>query len=143
MLVPLAENVEGVAQNLIVLEFRLGPVGRALLDLERVAILQVLAEAVDGFVEDAVGLALMRFVGANLIDEIVEHVAKMHGVQHAEAEIDGEFQPGLARCSFDAVAVFKEQHAEAVEAGILQREAILGLIHAEAAGPQEPAVKKT
>ena len=42
VLVPFAEHVGGVAQNLVALEFRLGPVGRALLDLERVAILQVL-----------------------------------------------------------------------------------------------------
>ena len=45
----------------------------------------------------------------------------------------GELQAGLARGGFDAVAVLEKQHAEAIEAGVLQREAILGFVHAEAA----------
>ena len=57
----------------------------------------------------------------------------MHRVQHAETKIDGELQPRLARGRLDAVAVLEQQDAEAVESGVLQREAVLGLVHAEAA----------
>ena len=80
-----------------------------------------------------IGLALVHFEGADLIDQVVDDVAQMHGVEHAEAEVDGELQARLAGRGLDAVAVFKQQHAETVEAGVLQREAILGFVHAEAA----------
>ena len=43
MLVPLAEDVKGVSQNLVLLELGLRPFGSPLLDLERIAIPQVLA----------------------------------------------------------------------------------------------------
>src|SRR5262249_40193391 len=42
---------------------------------------------------------------------------------------------GLARCGLDAVAVLKEKNTEAVETGVLQREAVLGFVHAKAARP--------
>src|SRR5438552_8983841 len=57
----------------------------------------------------------------------------MHRVQHAETKVDGEFESRFARGCFDAVAVFKQQHAEAVKSSILQRKPILGFVHAEAA----------
>ncbi len=58
VLVHLAEHVEGVAQNLVALEFRLRPVRSPLLDLERVAVLQVLAKPVHRLAEDTVGISL-------------------------------------------------------------------------------------
>src|SRR5580704_15353312 len=84
--------------------------------------------------EDAISFALLYFVGTNLIDQVVKDIAQVHGIQHAESEIDGELQPGLTRGRLNAIAVLEQQHAEAVEAGVLQREAIFGFIHAEAAG---------
>src|SRR5438046_5960549 len=57
----------------------------------------------------------------------------MHRVKHAETKVDGEFESRFARGCFDAVAVFKQQHAEAVKSSILQRKPILGFVHAEAA----------
>ncbi len=123
----------GVAQNLVALEFRLEPIRRALLDFERIAIPQVVAEPIDHFAEHAIRLALVHFERTNLVDQVVDHIAQMHGIQHAEAEVDSELQPGLAGSRLDSVAVFEQQHAEAIEAGIFQREAILRLIHAEAA----------
>ena len=119
---------------LLLLNFGFAQSGARLFDLKRLAILQVLAEPVDHLAEDAVGLALVRFVGADLVDQVVDDVAQVHGIQHAEAEIDGELQSGLARGGLDSVAVLEQQDAEAVEAGILQRETIFGLVHAEAAG---------
>src|SRR5207245_3856083 len=57
----------------------------------------------------------------------------MHGIEHAEAEIDGELQSGLSRGGLDSIAVLEQQDAEAVKAGIFQRETVLGLVHAKAA----------
>ena len=90
-------------------------------------------KSIDRLAEHAVGLALVHFERTDLVDQLVDHVAQVQRIQHAHAEIDGELQPWLAAGGLDAVASLKQQHAEAVEAGILQRKAILRLIHAEAA----------
>jgi hypothetical protein len=119
VLVPLSEDVEGVAKNLIALDLGLEPIGRALFDLEGLAIFEVLAQVVDHLVKHAIGLAFVHLIRANLVDQIVYYVAHMHGVQHAEAEVDRELQAGLARSGLDAVAILEKQHAEAVEAGVL------------------------
>ena len=58
----------------------------------------------------------------------------LQGVQHAHAEIDGELQSRFAGCGLDPFLLLEQQDAEAVEAGVLQREAVLGFVHAEAAG---------
>ena len=96
VLVPFPEDIGGVAENLVALEFRLGPIRCALFDLKALAVAQVLAQAVHGFVENTIGFALVHFVGADLINQVVEHIAQVHGIQHAEPEIDGELQPRLA-----------------------------------------------
>jgi len=41
--VHLAENVRGVAENLVALEFRLEPIGRTLFDLEGIPAAQIVA----------------------------------------------------------------------------------------------------
>ena len=71
---------------------------------------------VDHLAEHAIRLALFHFERTNLVDEVVDHVAQVHGVQHAESEVDGELQSRLARRGLDAVAVLEQQYAEAVEA---------------------------
>src|SRR5262249_27238092 len=111
----------------------LGPIGSALFNFKGVAVLEVFAESVDSIAECAIGLALIRLIRTDLEDEIVEHVTQVHGVQHAGSEIDGELQTGLAGGGFDAIAVFKQQDAETIEAGVLQRVAVFGFIHAKAA----------
>src|SRR5580658_4357534 len=107
MLIHLAKHVEGVSQNLVALKFRFGPVRSPLLDFERISISQVVAESIHGLVEDAVGFSLIHLEWTNLINHIVEHIAQVHGVEHAESEINGKLQSRLARGGFDAVAVFK------------------------------------
>lgn len=44
-----------------------------------------------------------------------------------------ELEAGLARRGFGSVTVFEQQHPEAIEPSILQREAIFRFVHAEAA----------
>ena len=82
---------------------------------------------------DAVGFALVHLEGTDLVDELIDHVTEIESIQHAHAEVDGELQSGFAARGLDAVRLLEEQHAEAFEAGVLQREPILRLIHAKAA----------
>ncbi len=84
--------------------------------------------------DDAVGLALVHLEGANLINELVDDIAEVERVQHAHAKVHAELQTWLAAGRLDAVGLLKEQDAKTIESGVLQREAILGFIHAEAAG---------
>jgi hypothetical protein len=133
VLVPLPEHVERVPQNLVVLELRLCPIGSALLDLKGLATFQVIAQAVYHLAEDPVRFAGVYFIRPNLIDEIVDDIAHVHGVQHAEAEINGELQPRFTRCGLDSVTVFEQENAETVEARILQGESIFRFVHAESA----------
>src|SRR5580700_3472480 len=133
MLVHLAEDVESVAQNLIALEFRLGPVRRALLNFKRIPVAKVVAQAIYRRAEYALGFAFIHFERANLVNQIVEYVAHVHGVQHAKSKINRELQPWLSGCRLDSIAVLEQEHAEAIETGILQRETIFRLIHAEPA----------
>src|SRR5580692_2407396 len=129
----LAENIEGVAENLVALEFGFCPIGRALFNLERVTVFQITAQSVHRVPEYFVGLALIDFEWPNLVNHVVEHVTQVHGVQHAKAEVDRELQSRFAGGGLDSIAVLKQQHPETIEAGVLEREAILRLIHAEAA----------
>src|SRR6516165_9795636 len=134
MLVHLAEDIEGVTENLVALELRLGPVGGALLDFKSISITQIVAESVHCFAEHTIGFALVHFKRPDLVDEVVEDVTHKQGVQHPEPEIDGELQSGLARGGLDSVTVLEQEHAEAIEAGILQRKAVLRFVHSEATG---------
>ncbi|MFZ0298755.1 MAG: hypothetical protein WAM13_10450 [Candidatus Sulfotelmatobacter sp.] len=129
----LAENVGRISEHFIALELRLEPIGRALLNLERIVIPEIVAKTIHHFPEHAVGFAFVHFKRADLVDHVVDHIAEMHSVQHSEAEINCEFQTGLAGGSLNPVAIFEEQDTKTVEAGVLQREAIFRLVHAEAA----------
>ena len=135
MFVPLAEHVRHVAKNFIVLEFRLCPVWRPFFNFERLPISQVFAQAIHHFAEHAIRLAGVRLERTNLINQVIDHVAQVHGVEHAEAEVNRELQARLARSGLDPVAIFKEEHAEAIEPGVLQRKAVFRLVHAKAARP--------
>jgi hypothetical protein len=84
VLMHLAENVEGVAQNLVVFEPGLCPVGRALFNFERVTVFEIMAEPIHRLPEYFVGLTLIDFKRTDLVYEVIEHVTQMHGVQHAE-----------------------------------------------------------
>lgn len=57
-------------------------------NLERVTMFQITTQPVHCFPEYAVGLALIDFKRTDLVDEVIEHVTEMHGVQqwrHGEA----------------------------------------------------------
>ena len=111
------------------------PPGKIFVVFEGFTVAQHGAERVDRFVEDPVRFALLNFIRADAIDHLVHDVAEIEGVEHAHAKVDGELQSGLAGGSFYAVVLLKEQHAETIEARILQGQAILGFVHTEATRP--------
>src|SRR5260370_39982900 len=125
MLVHLAENIESVPQDLVTLEVRLGPVWSPLFDFKRVPVSEVLAKSIHRLAEYAISLTLLHFERPNLVDQVVEHIPQVHGVQHAESKVDRELQSRLARGRLDSVAVLEHQHTEAIESGVLQHESIL------------------
>ena len=135
VLANLPQRVEGVAHGLLFREVALRPFRRALHDFKRRPVAQRRGELVHRALENLFGLALVHFKRAHLVDQVVHHVAHVQRVEHAESEVDGELQPRLAGSGLQPVAVVEQQHAEAVEARIFQREAILGFVHAEAARP--------
>ena len=100
---------------------------------ERLALAQHGAQRVHRFVEDPIGLALFGFIGTDAEDHLVHDVAEIERIEHAHAEVHRELQPGFARGRLHAVILLEQQHAEAVEARILQSQAIFRLVHAEAA----------
>ena len=92
-------------------------------------------EQVHALVEHAVGFAWVHFVRADLIGDVIDDVADIHGIQNPEEEVEIHFQPSLGFRLVQASALLKEQHSEPVETGIPQGQPVLGLIHPEAAGP--------
>jgi hypothetical protein len=118
---------------LVLLEIRLRPHRRGIPDVPALAVAQRIRKRLRGLSNDAVSFTFVYLEWTNLIDQLVQHVAEVERIEHPHAEVHREFETGLAAGRLDAVRLLEEQHTEAVEAGILQREAILGLIHAEAA----------
>ncbi len=112
----------------------LAHVGSRLHDVPALAVAEGIGQGLDRVTNHAVRLALVHLKGPHLVHQLVDHVAQVERVEHAHAEVDGELQSRLAAGCLDAVGLLEEQYAEAIEAGILQREAVFGLVHAEAAG---------
>ena len=89
---------------------------------------------VQALVEDAVGFARVHFVRADLIGNVVDDVADVQGVQDVEEEVEVHFQAGFRFRLVQSARLLKQQHAESIKARVAQCQAILGFVHAEAAG---------
>ena len=85
-------------------------------------------------VEHAVGLAGVDFERTQRVGDFVHHVAAVQRVEDAEEEVDIHLQPGFGVRLVEAAGLLEQEHAEAVEPGIAQRQAVFGFVHAEAAG---------
>ena len=75
-----------------------------------------LVQDLHGFFEDAVGLAGVHLVGANLVGDVVDDVADVQRVQDGQEEVDVHLQAGFGFGLVQAAALLEEQHAELVEA---------------------------
>src|SRR5581483_6068710 len=114
------------------------PRRQVLVVLEWLALAQHGAERVHRTLPDLVRLALFHFIGTDAIDHLVHDVAEIERVEHAAAEIDGELQAGFAGGRLYAIVLLEQQHAKVPKPRVLQSQAILRLIHAEAARPARP-----
>ncbi len=87
-----------------------------------------------------------HLVGADAVAERVEHVADQDRLEERDEERRVHLEALLlAGRLLEAALLLEQQHAEAVEAGVAQRLAVLGDVHAEAAraagaGGQEDVV---
>ena len=82
----------------------------------------------------------IRFGGIDLIGpqrvrDFIHDIAAVEGVEDAEEEIEIHLQAGFGVGLGESAGLLEQEHSEAVETRIQQRQAILGLIHAEAARP--------
>ena len=68
------------------------------------------------------------------VGHFVHHVAAVQRVEDAEEEVEVHLQAGFGVGLIQAARLLEQQHAEAVESGVAQRQPVLGLVHAEAAG---------
>src|SRR5664279_4203179 len=109
------------------------PLRQVFVVLERLAIAQQGAQLVDGRLKDFICPALLDFVRTDTVDHLVHDVAEVEGIEHAHAKVHRELQPGFARGCLHAVVLLEQQYAETAETGVLQRQAVLRLVHSKAA----------
>ncbi len=131
----LAQRVADIFEFLVPGQTARNPSRRALEDFVTLAVLQKIAESVHDFLDGLVGCARNNLVGTNLVNQVVDHIAQVDGVELAHAEVNGKFQAGIAGHRIDAMVLLEKQDAKTAEARILERHAVLGLVGAEAARP--------
>ena len=100
-----------------------------IVDVEHAAIAERERQPLHAVLERAIGLAVLHLVRANLVADIVQDVTEVQRVERAQAEIDRELQPCLARRRIDPIVLLEEEDAEPVEAGVLHAEPVLRLVH--------------
>ncbi len=91
-------------------------------------------EVIHALVQDAVGLARVHLERTQRVRHLVHHIAAVERVEDAQEEIDIHFQAGLGVGLGQAAGLLEQQHAEAIETGVPQGQAIFRFIHPEAAG---------
>ncbi len=74
----------------------------------------------------------MNLVGADLVPELVDHVAQNEGSEESEGDRDADLHRVVAAC-VDPSVLLEQQDSELAESGVSQHLAILGLVHPEAA----------
>src|SRR5262249_25154898 len=105
----LAESAADSGKLVVLLKKGLGPFGRSFHDVPALAVAQGVGQGLRGVADHLVGLALVHFERTDLVDELVEDVAEVKGVQHAHAEIDAKLEARLAAGGLDAVGLLEQQ----------------------------------
>ena len=91
-------------------------------------------QVIHAFVEHVVGLRRRSTsYGRMRVRHFVHHVAAVERVEDAEEEVEVHLQAGFGVGLAQAAGLLEQQHAEAVEPGVAQRQAVFGFVHAEAA----------
>ena len=110
-----------------------GDLAQLVLHLPRRLLLQHLVHVVHDFIHGGVGRAGLNFERPDGIADLVDAVAHIHAVEHVQEEVGVHAQAGFGAGLVKPSALLEQQHAEAVIAGVAQRQAVLGFVHAEAA----------
>ena len=113
----------------------LDQVGDLAVELRRLLALHDLVHELGGLGERLVSGPGGRLERAHLVCDLVEQVARVERVEHAHEEVEVHLEAGLEVTLLEAALLLEQQHAKAVEAGVTQGQAVLGLVHAEAARP--------
>ena len=133
VLADFAQGVECIPHRFFLCKISLRPFRGALHDLKGRPVAERGGELVHRALEDFLRFPFIHLERAHLVNHIVHHVAHVQGIEHAQAEVDREFESGFAGSRLQAVAIVEQKHAEAVKARILQRKAVFGFVHAEPA----------
>ena len=131
----LAQRVADSFELVVLGQAARNPSRRTLEDFVTLPVLQKIAELVHDFLDCLVGRARNNLVGTDLVNHVVDHIAQVHRVELAHAEVCGELQAGITGHSIDAMVLLEKQDPKAPEPRILKRHSILGLVRAEAARP--------
>ena len=91
-------------------------------------------EVVHRLVEDVVGLPGVDLVRPQRVRDFVHHVAAVQRIQDAEEEVEIHLEAGLGVGLAQPARLLEQQHAEAVEPGVAERQPVFGFIHTETAG---------
>lgn len=117
--------VEKLDQDICGVELRFVVLGDQLtsfaLDLGKLALLDCIAEKLQGLLENVVDLARRGFVGAKLVGELVEEVTHVDAVDQPQEEVGVELEPGFDVTLFEATLLLEEQHAKAIESSVTER----------------------
>src|ERR1019366_4059356 len=92
---------------------------------------QKIAESFHAFPDRLFGRPGTNSVGTDLGTHVVDHIAQVHRVELAHAEVGGEFQAGITGHSIDAMVLLEKLDTKVPEPRILKRHSILGLVGAE------------
>ena len=138
----LAQRVADIFELLVPGQAARNPSRRALQDFVTLPVLQKITELIHDFFDCLAGCTRSNLVRTDLVNHVVDHIAQVQRIELPHAEISGELQAGVARCRLDAMVLLEKQDPEAPEARILQRHAVLGLVHAEAARSARPRGEK-
>src|SRR5262249_52622108 len=114
------------------------PLGRAMRYMEHPPLTDRRRQPRHHLLRDMLGFACVDLVGTDLAADVVQDIAEVERVESTEPEVYAKLQARLARRRIDPVVLLKEQDPEAAEAGVLDREPILGFIHPEAARSTRP-----
>ena len=131
----LTQRVADSLESVVLRQAARNPSRRTLKDFVTLPVLQKIAESIPDFLDRPIGRARNNLVGTDLVNHVVDHIAQVHRVELAHAEVGGEFQAGITGHSIDTMVLLEKQDSKLSEPRILQRHSILGLVGAEAARP--------
>ncbi len=118
--------------------------GAASMMCQRFRSRSVSVSVVHRLLDDAVSFALVHLERANLIDQVINHVAHVQRVQHAHAEVDARTSsPGSPLAALIPSVCWKSKTRNPSKPAFCRANRYSASYMPKRHGPQEPAVKNT